>query len=173
MDVPLEPIIEQSSFRVAANESIVSQAETWEEVQVRIEAYLRAWRFPYNFENLAEILRTAKERAKKESASRMEIAIEETDEFIGSRLRETIVGSTDGAERRLCLFVAGENAFTNPTVYREAKEKIRLAFHPQRPLETHPMTMRTTLSHLPSFRLIAGWCAFVILLVLVFIFTHR
>jgi hypothetical protein len=43
---------------------------------------------------------------------------------------------------------------------------------PQRPPETHPMTMETSLNHLPSFRMIAGWFVIIALIVLTFIFTR-
>jgi hypothetical protein len=180
VDVPLESIIEQSSFRATVGQPLVSQAENWEEVRFKIEAYLRAWRFPYRSENLAEILRSAKDRAKMEpELCRTEIAIEEADKLIQSHSKNASCGEYDGAvsiEERLALLIAssrGTNSFENPLAYQEAGKKLQLALHPQRPLETHPMTMKTSLSRLPSFRLIAGWAAVVILLVLIFIFTHR
>ena len=43
---------------------------------------------------------------------------------------------------------------------------------PQRPPETRPMTMETSLNHLPSFRMIAGWFVIIALIVLAFIFTR-
>jgi hypothetical protein len=43
---------------------------------------------------------------------------------------------------------------------------------PQRPPETHPMTMETSLDRLPSFRMIAGWFVLIALIVLAFIFTR-
>jgi hypothetical protein len=43
---------------------------------------------------------------------------------------------------------------------------------PQRPAETHPMTMETSLDRLPSFRMIAGWFVLIALIVLAFIFTR-
>ena len=43
---------------------------------------------------------------------------------------------------------------------------------PQRAPETHPMTMETSLNHLPSFRMIAGWFVIIALIVLTFIFTR-
>jgi hypothetical protein len=43
---------------------------------------------------------------------------------------------------------------------------------PQREPETHPMTMETSLTRLPSLRIIAGWFALVALIVSIFIFTR-
>ena len=43
---------------------------------------------------------------------------------------------------------------------------------PQRPPETYPMTMETSLDRLPSFRMIAGWFFLLALIVLAFIFTR-
>jgi hypothetical protein len=55
---------------------------------------------------------------------------------------------------------------------RDARAALGFPLHTERPLETNPMKMQTSLSRIPSFRLIAGWCLFVIIFVLVFLFTH-
>jgi len=49
---------------------------------------------------------------------------------------------------------------------------LQKALHPQRPLETSLHTMETSLSRLPSFRIVAGWAALIIGLFLAFVFTH-
>jgi hypothetical protein len=43
---------------------------------------------------------------------------------------------------------------------------------PNRAPETHPMTMETSLTRLPSFRIIAGWFLLIALIVLAFILTR-
>lgn len=46
------------------------------------------------------------------------------------------------------------------------------ALYPERPRETTLITMETSLSRLPSFRIVAGWIALIFVLFLSFIFTH-
>ena len=46
------------------------------------------------------------------------------------------------------------------------------ALIPQRPLETRLNTMETSLSKLPSIRIIAGWILLIVGLALAFILTH-
>jgi hypothetical protein len=143
VDIPLESIIERSSFKVAEGAGVVSRGESWDEVRLKLEAYLQAWFFSYRPEEVSEILARVRERASGAGRSRTELAIDEADKLITQRRQ------------------------------RISPDLPKLALHPQRPLETQPMKMRTTLSRLPSIRLIAGWCAFIFLLVVIFIFTHR
>jgi hypothetical protein len=46
------------------------------------------------------------------------------------------------------------------------------ALYPERPQETTLITMETSLSRLPSFRIVAGWIVLIVALFLAFIFTH-
>jgi hypothetical protein len=73
----------------------------------------------------------------------------------------------DGELIRVAIEEAGKEA-------RERFEKIGELppLVPQRAPETHPMTMETSLNHLPSFRMIAGWFVIIALIVLAFIFTR-
>jgi hypothetical protein len=47
------------------------------------------------------------------------------------------------------------------------------ALCPQRPPETMLHTMETSLSRLPSFRIVAGWIVLIVGLFLAFVFTHQ
>jgi hypothetical protein len=46
------------------------------------------------------------------------------------------------------------------------------ALQPQRPMETSLHTMETSLSRLPSLRIVVGWVGLIIGLFLAFVFTH-
>lgn len=183
MDIPLESIIERSSFKVADKSAIVSQGEAWEEVRLKTEAYLRAWNLLCDAEVLSELLRAAKERVAVGSGKwRTEIAIEEADKYVVRRANQILPGGTSddenklSLEQRLAILTASpeEEPWLDAAMNCEAaRQKLQRAFTPQRPLETYPMKMRTSLSRIPSIGLISGWAAFILLLVLIFIFTHR
>ncbi len=66
----------------------------------------------------------------------------------------------------------GSKSKLDKNLYQQAALDLRLARHPQRPVESYSALVRTGLSRLPSFRLIAGWFLFAVLLFLTFAFTH-
>jgi hypothetical protein len=54
-----------------------------------------------------------------------------------------------------------------------APGNLERALTPQRPPETYLTTMETSLTRLPSFRIVAGWFALIAGLIVAFIFTHQ
>lgn len=56
--------------------------------------------------------------------------------------------------------------------WRQGWQLFERTGQPQRPLETHLTTMHSSLTHLPSFRMIAGWFILVGGSILAFALTH-
>ena len=117
-------------------------AKDLEEARARVEAYLRAWKLP--------------DAAREEVAAMALSCVEE-------RLR----GDSDCEHLRVAIEEAEKRA---RAVMGELQAMPPLI--PQREPETHPMTMETSLTRLPSFRIIAGWFLLIALIVLAFIFTR-
>ena len=116
------------------------------EVRAKVEAYLRAWRLPEGeIEEAAAMVMTCVERRwRNEDVELERAAIEEAKRMLRGRFDAVLRSELP----------AVENLTT------------------QRPPETYPMTMETSLSRLPSFRMIAGWFVIIALIVLAFIFTR-
>lgn len=190
MDIPLEPAVDQKRG-ITADAKILSQSEIGDEVRFRIECYLSAWGFrdPRSLaEAVSQIARSVQSRVPAEpELSPTQIAIDETNKFLEIRLKKIFpdwIAREDRPvsiqERAALLFAdlpeTRDSQFPRLGsawgLYQNAKTNFQLARAPQRPLEMHPIKMRTSLSHLPSFRLAAGWCVFTALLILIFILTH-
>lgn len=56
--------------------------------------------------------------------------------------------------------------------WRAGWERFEKTREPQRPMETYLTEMESSLTRLPSFRMVAGWFAVVGVAILAFIFTH-
>jgi hypothetical protein len=121
----------------------VASAEILEEARARVEAYLRAWKLPDSVRE--EVAATAMARA--------ETGLQEEAECEPLRL------AIEEAERAARARMDDLAKALPPLV-------------PQREPETHPMTMETSLTRLPSLRIIAGWFALIALIVLIFILTR-
>jgi hypothetical protein len=115
-------------------------------LEEKVNLYLQAWRAPdpARAEFLGEVMRCARAGAFSDQERE---AIEFLEQAIKSRHGELGVEIWDESEIAKALF-------------------------PQRPLETHLTIMETSLSRMPSFRIIAGWFLLITSLVLAFIFTH-
>jgi hypothetical protein len=116
------------------------------EARGKVEAYLRAWRLPEGeIDELATLVMTCVERRWRDEDVELErAAIEEAERMLRGRFDEM-----------LSSMLPTTSSLTT-----------------QRPPETRPMTMETSLSRLPSFRMIAGWFVIIALIVLAFIFTR-
>ena len=66
----------------------------------------------------------------------------------------------------------GADPIALSAAYARGAVAAKLSQHTRRPPETHPMTMETSLSHLPSLRMIGGWVLIIAALILAFIFTR-
>ena len=114
-----------------------------EEARARVEAYLRAWKLPDSV---------------REEVVAMAIACVE----------ERLERDAECEQLRVAIEDAEK-------VARARTDKLMRAVPPlvpQREPETQPMTMETSLTRLPSFRILAGWFLLIALIVLAFIFTR-
>lgn len=114
-----------------------------DEARTRVKAYLRAWKLPDS----------VREEVAAMALGCAEGRLREDSEC--EHLRAVIDEAEKAARARM-----GELMHEIPPLV------------PQREPETHPMTMETSLTRLPSFRIIAGWFMLTALIVLAFIFTR-
>lgn len=162
---------------VLENRGTATSAETpeWREAEQRVAAYLAAWKFgdtAWARDCAREIIASAQQSAVPPGRE-IEAAVEHADEFLKGWFEKP-----DAAEA--LLFGEALNKpldFCNRAqiadLLGEGQVNMGRARVPARPPETRPMTMQTSLSRLPSIRLIAGWIVLVALLFLVFVLTHR
>jgi HD-like signal output (HDOD) protein len=115
-----------------------------EKARERLDAYLRAWRLPDDLreEIAATVLACATERLEREPEL------------------DSIAVAIEECEKAMRPRLNKSFAATIPPLT------------PNRPPETYPMTMQTSLTRLPSFRIIAGWFVLIALIVLAFILTR-
>jgi hypothetical protein len=150
----------------------------WEEILARVQAYLSAWRLgdpEWSRDCAREIVRVAR-RETVAKGSEVQVAIEEADRFLNRWFEK--VGS-ENIEQKL-LFGAPANSRLDlgnreqmADILRHGAMNLARAKTPARLPETRPMTMQTSLSRLPSIRLIGGWIVLIALLFLAFVLTHR
>jgi hypothetical protein len=176
----VEAVAEQNRIEVGVPES---------EAQARVEACLRAWKLPPPM--IEEILTTmdcAETRSLGESESYPSgAACENAERIVRARLAEWLGNvfapkeANISVEERVAMLWAGLpekwQKNINDTVdlanaYSQGEMALKLSQQPQRPPETQPMTMETSLTRLPSFRIVAGWFAMIVLIILAFIFTR-
>jgi hypothetical protein len=188
MGLPVESAGQTTRVRVTPGQSASFQSDSCDELRAKIESYLLAWGFPNRAstrEAAAGILGAVQpplaDRADFDPAR---TAIEECDKFLAAHFRKssTDFPATDGdalaVMGRVALLIGDApgklpEALPGSISFSEWMAVFELTKQPQRPIEPLPTkTMQTSLSRLPSFGLIAGWSAVVLVLVLVFIFTH-
>jgi hypothetical protein len=162
-------------------------AKELEQARVRVDAYLRAWNLPEALrEELAVVTMASVENrlAENPELDPLRGAIDDVERFLHARLNEALGNALTPAEQGICesdrlaMFVGGvvekwsrgdpQSAISN--THTEATA--RLALQPQRPAETSPQSMHTSLSRLPSLRMIGGWFLLIVVIVLAFIFTR-
>ena len=133
----MEGVVEQVNAR---------SARELRDARAKVEAYLRAWRFPEGeIDELAGmVMGCVEQRWRDEDLELERAAIEEAERMLRGRFDEML----------------------------KSKLPPMSSLTTQRAPETRAMTMETSLSRLPSFRMIAGWFLIIALIVLAFIFTR-
>jgi hypothetical protein len=188
MELSLEAVAEQPEIKIHRNEPLLTRCP--EETRRRLVAYFRAWKLPASdVEELAErAIAAAEQRLREQANSPLEtILAEEADRLLCERIRE-LVGDSRLSENgplseqnKLALLWAGCAEKWHPDqidpvplneAFDDGMKTAALAQQTQRPPETQPMVMQTSLTRLPSFRMIGGWFVLVALIVLAFIFTR-
>jgi hypothetical protein len=183
-------VLEETNAPVTGLQSNGASGKGWDEARLRLECYLRAWRLPRERrrELSEKILGSVRARLADESATEiLPAVIAEADKLLAARLRDIAMSSSDagdnkiGVEDRVKLLFAGlpetweadgSDLRIDQVAYARATAAVQTAHNPQRAPETHPMKMRTSLTRLPSLRMIAGWFLLITLLFLAFIVTH-
>ena len=176
----MEAVAEQNRIEVGAPGS---------ETRARAEAYLRAWKLPPPM--IDEIL-TNMDCAETATLGQQEsnpgrTACEQAERILRARLTECLGNGFTPNEanisvaERVAMLWAGlpekwqkniDDARGLSAAYSQGERTLKLTQEPQRAPETQPMTMETSLTRLPSFRIVAGWFALIALIILAFIFTR-
>lgn len=162
-----------------------------EAVAEQVQSYLALWRIgdeEWLRECSREIVQSACNRLEAEANTPLaELVLAETEAFLRRWFEQSLPlepasanepSAPGGVRAALLMGAPGAecSAFSDPIQLRAAFLQGRLnlaaARMPTRPPETRAMTMKTSLSRLPSIRLIGAWIACIILLVVAFILTH-
>lgn len=188
----MEIVVEQNRIEVSRPNRTARSPREWEEARAKAEAYLRAWKLPAG---IVEELTTAAldcARSQCECDSKIDpmcAALEDARSLLRDRLNEmhgnALRGEKEeeGISHHQCAAIlwsglpeqwAGEgtNASKLAEAYTRGERATVQSLQPQRPPITRPMVMQTSLTRLPSFRIIAGWFVLIALLVLAFILTR-
>jgi hypothetical protein len=171
----------------AAGAKALSQSDQFaEQLASGVRAYLSLWRLgdeEWLRECSHDIVQAALHRSRSEpGANPSELIFAEVESFLGRYFAQLAPGENDQssialASRAALIFGAPEQStFSDPVQLRAAFLQGRMNYGaarvPSRPPETRATTMKTSLSRLPSIRLIGGWILCVLLLILTFILTH-
>jgi hypothetical protein len=176
VEVLLEAIAENRAA-LKPVEQMDPRQKAWDEAIARVQAYLAVWRIGdiERTRNCAhEIVNSAK-RGSVAAGREIEAALEKADDF----LKQIFAADGENFDELLQSLLLGsgtDQKFDQEHIkaaLREGMLNVARAKIPVRPPETRPMTMQTSLSRLPSIRLIGGWIFLVVLLFVLFILTHR
>ncbi len=162
---------------ITENRKAVAHVQTaeWEEALRRVEAYLSAWRIgdaQWTRDCAREILGAAR-RSTVSQGNELKAGLDEAEKFIKSYLDKP-----ESAEAlAFGVPLEGRLDFGDRAKLSEVMDdgilNLGRSKTPVRPPETRAMKMQTSLSRLPSIRLIGGWIGLIALLFLLFVLTHR
>jgi hypothetical protein len=187
VELSVEAVVEQNRIEV---EPPVPQTSAVNEALRKVEAYIRAWRLPDEMAQevvTSSVVRAAALLTNDGSADPTRTAIAEAEKVLRERLNKMLGGALGedaneiSVEERAALLWArlpdlwardANDAAALAAAYSKGLSAMKLAQQPQRLPQTHPMVMQTSLTRLPSFRIVAGWFALVVLIILAFIFTR-
>jgi hypothetical protein len=186
----LESAIDQNEGRVKPGNELGQPTECWEAVRSRVQNYLRAGQSGSAdpvLDLLPLVYEAAQERVSANPRLDMfEVAIEECDRLLKEHLARLLEQSSnqnqtkDLTHLRTGVLWAHLNAPVSDklspgdrAIAEYVDAELRQYHVPQRPMETSPKRMRSSLTRIPSFRLVGGWCLVILVLILTFLFTHR
>jgi hypothetical protein len=183
----VETVVEQNHIEVSAPDR---PAREWEEARAKVEAYLRAWKLPEAI--VEEVTVTAVDCARSQcecdsTTQPTSAALADAEKLLRARLNE-MHGNALGDDgegfsprQRAAVLWAGlpdqwaedqADAAALAEAYARGTRAAIQSLEPQRQPITRPTMMQTSLTRLPSFRIIAGWFLLIALIVLAFIFTR-
>ena len=201
MDVSVEPALGSAGAGGDQPGRIAGRTlEEWNSAYAKVESYFHALRVRNKVllgRLVIHVLQRAMRRAPSEpQRSATELAAEEMDRLVTEWFREVLREPADGAEQmlttrgRMALLLADmpgkwQDQFLRPgpwpeefvqamrKTYLHAGPDFQLSKMAPRPLHFGPITTLGNFSRLPLTRMIAAWFAFGLLLVLIFILTHK
>jgi hypothetical protein len=185
----LESVAPETNLTIATAEEIASVPESWDDVLFKIQSYLLAWRIgdeDWLLQSAREILESTRKRISAEPhLGRTGVAIEEADAFLCQWFAQLSDQSSSdryapSLEERVAFLLGAPRGDPFPLsdaiqlsgALRQGTLNFARALTPSRPPESRAITMQTSLSRLPSFRLIAGWFLLIGLLLVLFLLTH-
>ncbi len=142
----------------------------WDEARVRVQAYLTGRRLGDGewVRNCAGQILHSCRQSNISQGSELEAALREADRLLNHLGAHDAGGSLEFV--RPLFFPRPPNGHFEQEQLEALLGQVKV---PARPSETRPMRMQTSLSRLPSIRLIGGWIVLIALLFLVFLLTHR
>ena len=201
MDLPVEPTLSEQYESGGQPGRLAGRSlDEWNAAYSKVESYFRALRVRNKVllgRVVVQVLQRAMARAALEpQRSATELAAEEMDhvitEWFGAVLQQAPTGTDQmlSTRGRLALLLADmpgkwQDQFLNPgpwpkefidrmrESYLRAGPDFQLSKMTPRPLDLGPIATLTNISRLPYVRMLALWIFFGLLLVAVFIFTHR
>jgi hypothetical protein len=174
--------------------------EEWNAAYAKVESYFHALRVrnkPLLGELVLRVLERAQQRAPAEpQCSATQLAAEEMERLVNEWFADVLQSPPGHNERsvstrgRLALLLADmpgkwQEQFLRPGPWPEeftnamretflrAGPDFQLSKMAPRPLDLGPLTTLGNLGRLPYFRMMLVWLLFALLLVAVFVFTHR
>jgi hypothetical protein len=172
----------------------------WNAAYAKVESYFHALRIrnkPLLGQLVLRVLERAQRRAPDElSASTTQLAAEEMDRIVTEWFSEVLQSPPTKADNtlstrgRLALLLADmpgkwQDQFLRPGPWPEeftsamreaflrAGPDFQLSKMTPRPLDLGPITTLTNLGRMPYFRMVLAWAIFALLLVAIFLLTHR
>lgn len=201
MDLSLEPsLTSQSDGTDQPGHMAGRSLEEWNAAYGKVESYFHALRVRNKVllgRLVIHILKRAAQRAPQEpDRSATELAAEEMDrvvtEWFAEVLHETPTGTDQmlSTRGRLALLLADmpgkwQDQFLRPgpwpaefvtamqQAYLQAGPDFQLSKMAPRPMHLGPITIITNFTRLPYVKMVTIWLTFGLLLVLIFVFTHK
>jgi hypothetical protein len=174
--------------------------EEWNDAYAKVESYFHALRIrnkPLLGQLVLRVLERAQRRAPAElTASATQLAAEEMDRIVTEWFSEVLqspptkTDQTLSTRGRLALLLADmpgrwQDQFLRPGPWPEeftnamretflrAGPDFQISKMTPRPLDLGPITTLTNLGRMPYFRMALAWTIFALLLVAIFMLTHR
>jgi hypothetical protein len=200
MDLPLEPSLNLSGEISNQPGRMAGRSlEEWNAAYGKVESYFHALQVRNKVllgRLVTQVLERAMRRAPNEpKRSATELAAEELDHVVTGWFAEVLQAPTGpdhmlSTRGRLALLLADmpgkwQDQFLQPgpwppefisamqTAYLQAGPDFQLSKMTPRPLHLGPITTLANLAHLPYARMVTIWVLFGLLLVLLFMVTHR
>lgn len=200
MDLSLEPALTASEAHEQPGHMAGRSLEEWNAAYAKVESYFHALRIRNKVllgRLVVHVLKRAMRRAPHEpERSATALAAEEMDHVVTEWFAEVLQQPATGADQmlstrgRLALLLADmpgkwQDQFLHPgpwpkefviamrQAYLQAGPDFQLSRMTPRPLDLGPIATLTNFTRLPYVRMIVTWMIFGLILIWVFVLTHR